>query len=374
MMVNPAIGYFHPDADTRRHRTNPIFTDNGVTVHREVETWTQGVNPYTADLGEAYQLCSNIHLYLRGAARNWWDFQLLDSEKNNLRAKGWAAIRERIRLRFGPSLADAEKWFQEHHFTMAMIHSDRDLRSFAQDCFKYARAWGDLQPRQWLTRFYRNLAPIFRQFLHEPTATDTIDSFLTLAEERRKAIREAHLAAPTRSAFVSTEESEDHHTTTSSEEAYWGARQDQDRRAGSYPRSGDRPRERWNDNRNAERQPNGVKTQRIRDDNAGYRTQHGNVGTERRPQDNRYDKPQRRYQPWQDRRPFHQNDRGNGRRYASYRRRNGYDMDRAQVVWEDDEDRDERIDELVDEGYTLDMIGGDPENDDEHNLVDPTVN
>ncbi|KDN69763.1 hypothetical protein CSUB01_12652, partial [Colletotrichum sublineola] len=185
--TEPRVGTFWPDADVKKYSPEPIFHDYRATYYRDVELWIQAVESLLPDWGAVNEVSRNIAQYLRGSARNWWEFQLSDSERTRLKAQGWTTIANRIKLRFGPTIGDAQKWFRENSFSMEKVSGDNDIRAFAQECFKYARAWGDHSNKQLLTRLYYCLAPQLRQFLYEPTDVDSLDSYVTLVEDRRKA-------------------------------------------------------------------------------------------------------------------------------------------------------------------------------------------
>ncbi|KDN67431.1 hypothetical protein CSUB01_10792 [Colletotrichum sublineola] len=189
--LDPSVGIFWPDADAKTHGTDDIFYDGCATYYRDVELWTNAFGSLLPDRGTQDAVLSDLAPYLRGSARDWWECQLTFEERRLCITRGWVWTAARFRARFGPTMAEAAKWFRENHFTMEKVNGRAEIRAFAHDCFKHSRAWGDTTNRQWLARFYNNLAPQLRQFLREPEDFDTPDMYITVAEERRNALRDA---------------------------------------------------------------------------------------------------------------------------------------------------------------------------------------
>ncbi|KDN60364.1 hypothetical protein CSUB01_12665, partial [Colletotrichum sublineola] len=145
--AEPRVGTFWPDADVKKYSPEPIFHDYRATYYRDVELWIQAVESLLPDWGAVNEVSRNIAQYLRGSARNWWEFQLSDSERTRLKVQGWTTIANRIKLRFGPTIGDAQKWFRENFFSMEKVSGDNDIRAFAQECFNYDSS--SMNPRTW---------------------------------------------------------------------------------------------------------------------------------------------------------------------------------------------------------------------------------
>ncbi|KAL0938012.1 uncharacterized protein CTRU02_207743 [Colletotrichum truncatum] len=309
--IQQRYGVFWPDADSKYGR-EPIFHDRETPCYRDVDLWLSAIEAKIVDPHARDEVFREWQSLLRGKALSWWEYHLGPVERNQYKAQGWFGLQKGLRARFGPTQIEAIQWVVSNKFTVEKIGSNKDIRLFAQDCFKYGRAWlGSSTPQQQLlTIFYNALDPSLQRFLHEPTLNDTVESYLRLAEEKRGVIRR-YLQTPIEVLHTTAPDSEDN--------ALWGE-----------------PRPAWN-NRNQEKR-DFPQLQRDQPQWQQKKTQ-----------------PNWKQQNWKDRKPWNAQQKfPNSRRFARYNRP-GQPPNDAKFVWEDESDED-MINHLVDHGYILEDV------------------
>nr|XP_036574226.1 uncharacterized protein CTRU02_15808 [Colletotrichum truncatum]XP_036588805.1 uncharacterized protein CTRU02_00852 [Colletotrichum truncatum]KAF6780623.1 hypothetical protein CTRU02_15808 [Colletotrichum truncatum]KAF6800447.1 hypothetical protein CTRU02_00852 [Colletotrichum truncatum] len=309
--IQQRYGVFWPDADSKYGR-EPIFHDRETPCYRDVDLWLSAIEAKIVDPHARDEVFREWQSLLRGKALSWWEYHLGPVERNQYKAQGWFGLQKGLRARFGPTQIEAIQWVVSNKFTVEKIGSNKDIRLFAQDCFKYGRAWlGSSTPQQQLlTIFYNALDPSLQRFLHEPTLNDTVESYLRLAEEKRGVIRR-YLQTPIEVLHTTAPDSEDN--------ALWGG-----------------PRLAWN-NRNQEKR-DFPQPQRDQPQWQQKKTQLN-----------------WKQQNWKDRKPWNaQQNFPNSRRFARYNRP-GQPPNDAKFVWEDESDED-MINHLVDHGYILEDV------------------
>jgi hypothetical protein len=268
------LGLFWPDAMEDTFGKHDIFYDKQQVCYRDVELWIAHIQRSCFTQPQNV-IASSLATLLRGSAAVWYQQQLSRTEQTQLDhdLNNWFL---RLRKQFGIKYEDAGTWLTDKVYSMEDCFFNKPVRSFALDCFKYSRAWGDSNDLQILTRLHSKLFPELKALLDPPTAFDTLDSYLGKVDEKQRVVheklkadaKEGKIKLSARSAMYGDENDEDVNWTNwnrSNNNGFRG-RSFRDRRDNwnRQPRSGS-PRPRWQGRANSQNRQFGAHDQRQED-------------------------------------------------------------------------------------------------------------
>jgi hypothetical protein len=342
-------GLFWPNAaeESKANSEGLFYAGDKQLCYTDVNLWIQRVQDMSTYPERAEELREGMWNLLRGEALNWYQHQLSDEERRNLKVSvnAWTA---KIRERFGIKLSEADKWMQENSYTETANLKGESVRTFAMELFKYARVWGDETDKQLLVRLYWKLHPRLRQLCAEPTEGEKMSDYLKKIEEKQIACGETLLqeAKPGKggTALAAEDDEEDG-------EANWGSRgrnnrfnrydqrgpdnwRDQSWWRGKHRGRGDfqqRNNSRSHSHRSHQNKPLASPSEK----NSGSRSGKRNPRIPKTYQENR------RYRPY----------RGYGQRQRNKDGTTSYVN--ARWIWGEDEAADNEAKELEDAGYVL---------------------
>lgn len=156
---------FWPDAPKEK---GAVFHEGKELMYSDYDLWKEYVYSQAESAPPTRQakLAAELWTLFRGSALTWYTQQHGEDEKADMR-RAWYSYFEYMDTPFGLRMAEAEHWLRVNKYTREDNMKDKNVRTYAQELFRYARAMGHKADQQLLVVLFNSL--------HDGLKTQAID-------------------------------------------------------------------------------------------------------------------------------------------------------------------------------------------------------